>query len=107
MINDWKIACATAALLAIAGSAAAAPKGSHGASSLSDHPAAPPATSNRQSLPDADRGLDRAEERESEQGLDNSEARDQQIEHALDRGAGHRNAHSLEPHGKDGKHTPN
>ncbi len=107
MINDWKMACAAAALLAIAGSAAAAPKGSHGAGGLSDHPAAPPATGNRQSLPDADRGLDRSEERESEQGLDKSKARERQIEHAPDGGVDHRNAHSLEPHGKDGKHAPN
>ncbi len=106
MKANWKATCAAAALLAIAGSAAAAPKGGQGAGSHSGHPGAPPASSNRQSLPDADRGLDRSEERESEQGLDKSRAREQQLEHAPDYGTDHRNIHSMEPHGKDGEHAP-
>lgn len=101
MNTHWKTACA-AALLAIAGSAAAAQRAAHGAG---DHPAPPP-SSNRQALPDADRGLDRAQERESGQGLDNSRAREQPLEHAPAYGMDHRHAHSLQPRGQNGKHAP-
>jgi hypothetical protein len=109
MEKNWKIVCAGIASLALAGSVAAAPGGhggggqggashgpsGYGAGSRGDHSGAPPDSSNRQSLPDADRGLDRADERESDEGLEHSRARDQQTEHAPDQGVEHRNTHSL------------
>ena len=99
MNKNLKIVCVAIASLTLAGGAAAAPGGGHGAngreaSSAGDH-RAPPVSDNRQSLPDADRGLDRADERESDKGLEHSRARDQQTEHAPDQGVGHRNTHSL------------
>ncbi|WP_372717886.1 hypothetical protein [Immundisolibacter sp.] len=107
MSSHWKTTCAAIALLATAGSATAAPKGPHGAGSHIDHVGAPPASSNRQSLPDAERGLERATERESDQGLDHSRAQEQQLEHAPDHGVDHRNTHSMEPQGKTLKNKPN
>jgi len=107
MNKNRKIVCAAIACVALAGNAAAAPGGGHGANgngaggrgagSHEDRADVPPVSSNRQSLPDADRGLDRAGERESDQGLDHSRASDQQTEHAPDHGVEHRNAHSLKP----------
>ena len=100
MNNSWNIVCAAIACLTLAGNAAAAPGGGHGANSdgagrHEERADVPPVSSNRQSLPGADRGLDRARERESDQGLDHSRASDQQTEHAPNHGSEHRNAHSL------------
>lgn len=100
MNKSWKILCAAIACLTLAGNAAAVPGGGHGANGNGagrheKRADVPPVSSNRQSLQDADRGLDRAGERESDQGLDHSRASDQQTEHAPDHGVEHRNAHSL------------
>lgn len=103
MNKHQKTACAAIALLALAGGAAAAPKAGH---QVGAH-AGPPPASNKQSAPDADRGMDRAGERRSEESLEHFRAEEQRMEHAPDRGADHRNAHSMQPHGKDGKHLPN
>lgn len=70
----------------------AAPKG--------DHPEGvrdgPPPNSNRQSLPDADRGLDRAEARRAEEALEHSRAQEQEHPPARDE---HRNERSAQEHG--------
>ena len=107
MSKHWKTAVAGVALLALAGGAAAAPKAGHATGGPSSHSSTPPATSNKQSLPDSDQGLDRADERESQEGLDHSQADEQQMNHAPDQGVDHRNPKSLQPHGKNGKHMPN
>jgi hypothetical protein len=107
MNRHQKTACAAIALLALAGGAAAAPKAGHATGDASSHSSTPPASSNKQSAPDADRGMDRAGERRSEESLEHFRAEEQRMEHAPDRGADHRNAHSMQPHGKDGKHLPN
>ena len=104
MDKNWKIMCAGIVGVALAGGIAAAPGGGHGAGGRSvgspgAHADASPTSSNHQSLSDADRGLDRAGERESDQGLDHSRASDQQTEHAPDHGVEQRNAHSLKPQG--------
>ena len=70
------------------------------ASGSGNHADAPPDTSNRQSLPDAERGLDRAGDRESDRGVEHSQARDRQQEHAPDHGSQHRNAHSAKKPGQ-------
>jgi hypothetical protein len=106
MNKHQKTACAAIGLLALAGGAAAAPKAGHQSGSHVNH-AGPPPASNRQSAPDAARGMDRAGERRSEESLEHFRAEEQRMEHAPDRGADHRNAHSMQPHGKDGKHPPN
>lgn len=72
----------------------AAPKSDH-SEGMRD---GPPASSNRQSLPDADRSLDRADERRSEEQLEHSRAREQQLEHAPNRGYEHRNERSMQEH---------
>ena len=107
MNMHWKPAVAGVALLALAGGVTAAPKAGHATGGASSHSSTPPASSNKQSLPDADRGMDRAGGRRSEEGLDHFRAEEQQMEHAPDRGADHRNEHSMQPHGKDDKHRPN
>jgi hypothetical protein len=107
MNKHWKIAVAGVALLALAGGVTAAPKAGHAAGGASSHSSTPPASSNKQSLPDSDRGLDRANERESQEGLDHSQAEEQQINHAPNHGVDHRNPKSLPPHGKSDAHRPN
>jgi hypothetical protein len=82
MSKPWKSAFLAAALLSAGGVAGAAEHG-HGNSHMS-----PPATSNRQSSDDADRGLDRAQERESDSGLEHSQAGDEKTEHAPKHGMG-------------------
>ena len=77
----------------------AAPKGDHD----EGMPDTPPPTGNRQSLPDADRALDRADERRSEEQFERSRAREQQLEHAPNRGYEHRDEHSLQTHGHQGQ----
>lgn len=77
----------------------AAPKSDH-SQGMRD---GPPASSNRQSLPDADRALDRADERRSEEQFEHSQARAQRLEHAPNRGYEHRNEHSLQEHGRQGQ----
>lgn len=62
-----------------------------------------PPTSNRQSLSDADRAQDRADERRSDSGMEHSQAREQQLEHAPNRGYEHRNEHSLQAPGHQGQ----
>lgn len=104
MNTDWKTACAGIALLAFISGATAAPNGGHGTGS---HTSGSPATSNRQSLPDADRSLERAYEREADQGLEHSRAGAQQTEHAPNEGTDHRNAHSLKQPGKTRKNVVN
>jgi hypothetical protein len=104
MNKPWKSIC-LAALLAASGAAMAA---GHGGSKHDAHAAgSPPASSNRQSLPDADRSLDRAQERESEQARERSRAREQQTEHktehAPNHGLEHRNEGSLDSQGKGWK----
>lgn len=79
----------------------AAPKGDH-SEGMRD---SPPPTSNRQSLPDADRAQDRADERRSDSGMEHSQAGEQQLQHSPmqhppKRGQGHRNEHSLQEHGR-------
>ncbi len=107
MSKHWKTAIAGAALLALAGGAAAAPKAGHASGGASSHSGTPPASSNKQSLPDSDQGLDRAGERESQEGLDHSRAEEQQMDHAPNHGVDHRNPKSLKPHGKSDAHMPN
>jgi hypothetical protein len=107
MKKHLKTTCAAIALLALVGGVAAAPKAGHETGVPSNHAGSPPASSNQQSAPDADRGMDRAGERRSEEGLDHFRAEEQQMEHAPDRGADHRDTHSMQPHGKDDKHPPN
>lgn len=87
--------CAGIAALALTGGVAAAPGGVHGAGGQGSgsHAGAPPDTSNRQSLPDAERGLDRAGDRESDSGLEHSQSRERHREHAPDHGAQHGKAH--------------
>lgn len=106
MNMHWKTAVAGVALLALAGGVTAAPKAGH-ATGASSHSGTPPASSNKQSLPDADQGLDRANERESQQGMDHSRAEEQQMNHAPDQGVEHRNPTSLQPHGKSDEHKHN
>ena len=69
MNQNWKSACVAAALLAITGAASAA---GHDKTHGKAHDSTPPASSNRQSLPDADRGLDRAAERRPTDTLEQS-----------------------------------
>jgi hypothetical protein len=98
MNKSLQSAFLAAALLTVGGVAVAAEHG-HGSSHTS-----PPATSNRQSDEDADRGLDRAQERESDSGLEHSQAGDEKTEHAPSHGMDHRNAdHSMTSHGKGWK----
>jgi len=77
----------------------AAPKGGQG----SGRQDGPPPSSNRQSLPDADRSLDRADERRSEEQFERSRAREQQLEHPPNRGYEHRNEHSMQEPGHQGQ----
>lgn len=77
----------------------AAPKGGQG----SGRQDGPPSSSNRQSLPDADRALDRADERRSEEQFEHSQARAQRLGHAPNRGYEHRNEHSLQEHRRQGQ----
>lgn len=94
-----------AALLVLGGTVAAA---GHGAGKRTDPAVSPPpANSNRQSLPDADRSLERARERNAEQAQERSRAQEQHMEHAPDHGLEHRNAHSMDPHGKGWKNPGN
>ena len=98
MNKPWKSAFLAAALLSAGGVAVAA---GHGNSHTS-----PPATSNRQSLDDADRGLDRAAEQESDSALDHSQAGGKKNAHAPNHGMGHRNGeHSMSSHGKGWKNS--
>lgn len=94
-----------AALLALGGTVTAA---GHGAGKPADPAASqPPASSNRQSLPDADRSLERAQERQAAPAHEHSRAHEQRMEHAPDRGLEHRDPHSMEPHGKGWKNPGN
>ena len=98
MNKPWKTTCLAAALLVISGAAAAA---GHGGGQYS-----PPPTSNRQSLEDADRGLDRAAEQESDSALEHSKAGGKKKKHAPKHGMGHRNTdHSMTSHGKGWKNS--
>ena len=94
-----------AAVLVLSGTVAAA---GHGAGKRTDPAVSPPpASSNRQSLPDADRSLERARERNAEQAQERSRAQEQHMEHAPDHGLEHRNEHSMDPHGKGWKNPGN
>lgn len=102
-----KATVAAIALLALTGSVTAAPKAGQATGDASSHSSAPPASSNKQSLPHADRALERANERKSQQGLDHSQADEQQMNHAPNQGVEHRNPKSLQPHGKSDEHKHN
>ncbi|HMW15449.1 MAG TPA: hypothetical protein PKC34_07875 [Pseudomonadales bacterium] len=86
----WKTACSTIVLLSLSLGLCAAPKGGHGPAEHG-HSATPPASSNRQSLPEAERGAERAQERQSEQAQEHSRAHEQQMEQELEQ---HKTQHS-------------
>jgi hypothetical protein len=105
MHRQFKMFCAAIAALALTGGVAAAPGGAHGAGGQGaggsgNHADSPPDTSNRQSLPDAERGLDRAGERESDSGIEHSQSRERHQEHAPDHGVQHRNEHAAKKPGQ-------
>jgi uncharacterized protein involved in copper resistance len=102
--NRIRTALGVAALV-LSGTVAAA---SHGAGKRAEPAVSPPpASGNRQSLPDADRSLERAGERQAEQAQESSRAQEQHMEHAPDRGLEHRNEHSMDPHGESWKNPDN
>lgn len=74
----------------------AVPKGDH-SEGVRD---GPPPGSNRQSLTDADRAQDRADERRSDSGMEHSQARERQLQHPPKHGQGHRNERSLQERGR-------
>ena len=86
----WKTACSTIVLLSLSLGLGAAPKGGHGPAEHG-HAATPPASSNRQSLPEAERGAERAQARQSEQAQEHSRAHEQQMEQELEQ---HKTQHS-------------
>lgn len=89
------------AVLVLSGTVAAA---SHGTGQRADPAVSPPpASGNRQSLPDADRSLERARERQAEQAQEQSRVQEQHMEHTPDRGLEHRDEHSMDPHGEGWK----
>lgn len=96
----WKTACSTIALLSLSLGLCAAPKGGHGPAEHG-HSATPPASSNRQSLPEAERGEERAQERQSEQAQEHSRAHEQQMEQRREQELEqHKTQHS---HGQGGR----
>ncbi len=103
MYQRSKIMSALAVLLAISGTAGAA----HHESDVGGHATTPPADSNRQSTPDADRGLDRATERRSDPADDHSNApsnSNDENTRTPDRGLEHRNPdRSMDSEGKGWK----
>lgn len=100
MTRSLKLVSVAAALLAVTGVAAAADHGGH----AKPHDTAPPASSNRQSLDDADRGLDRSTERQSDSAHTHSQAPGKKTTHEPNHGMDHRNPdHSMESHGKGWK----
>lgn len=100
MTRSLKLVSVAAALLAVTGIAAAAEHGGH----AKPHDTAPPASSNRQSLDDADRGLDRATERQSDSAHTHSQAPGKKTTHEPNHGMDHRNPdHSMDSHGKGWK----
>jgi hypothetical protein len=100
MTRSLKFVSVAAALLAVTGVATAASHGNH----AKPHDTAPPASSNRQSLDDADRGLDRSTERQSDSARTHSQAPGKKTTHEPNHGMDHRNPdHSMESHGKGWK----
>ena len=99
MNRNRKTTCVAAALLALCGAASAADQG-HGNS----HSGTPPASSNNQSLDDADRGQDRADERQSDAAERHSNAPGKKGTNTPDHGMEHRDMdHSMGSHGKGWK----
>ena len=100
MNQHFRTALVAAALLAVTGIATAASHGDH----AKPHDADPPASSNRQSLDDAERGLDRSTERQSDSAHTHSEAPGKKNTHAPNHGMDHRSPdHSMESQGKGWK----
>ncbi|MDD3651448.1 hypothetical protein [Immundisolibacter sp.] len=102
MNKPWKTICLVA-LLAVNGAAAAAGHNKGHGNGNSHAVTPPPPSSNRQALPDADRGLERSQEREAERAIERSRAGEQQTEHAPNLGLEHRNEGSLDSQGKGWK----